>query len=439
MSANRSIRLAAVLLASFGMLCASASHASLAGRWRIEGMDGRTEFVVIEQVGGHVTFTYDGIAFSGDVAGGRLGAYGNGRADFRCDGAIVAAVRDKERRLYGTLFDFGIICFGPFQGSIVGERCECFDGNLADGDGCDARCHVEPCFSCSDDSSLCVPTGDGGACDDHQDCTAGETCSAGDCGGGTAVESCFDLSGSWRWRFDYPEYELFEDVESPVTLVQRDGYLMLFGESGSVGDSGPIDLSTGEFHLSGAPRSVKDLISPSMCVGGVDGQATSGGELIEGTNLVTAWGAAYCAIWTGQVTGSRCINGSLETAEQCDDGNVIAGDGCDPSCQVEPCFACSGLRSVCNPLRDGTTCDDANEETPRTVCHSGACAVPPPCAGDCNDDGVVIINELVMGVNIAFGRMPVADCSSIDTNGSGAVDIGELTLGVRKLLDGCAP
>jgi cysteine-rich repeat protein len=36
-----------------------------------------------------------------------------------------------------------------------------------------------------------------------------------------------------------------------------------------------------------------------------------------------------------------------EPPEQCDDGNLIDGDGCDSHCRVEPGFQCSGEPSMC--------------------------------------------------------------------------------------------
>src|SRR3989344_8681 len=37
-------------------------------------------------------------------------------------------------------------------------------------------------------------------------------------------------------------------------------------------------------------------------------------------------------------SGGECGNGVLDDGEQCDDGNTVAGDGCDAQCQVEPDF-----------------------------------------------------------------------------------------------------
>ncbi len=61
-----------------------------------------------------------------------------------------------------------------------GEQCD--DGNTTNGDGCDATCHVEPCYTCSGMSSVCTPVADGTACDDGLFCDGTDTCDgAGSC------------------------------------------------------------------------------------------------------------------------------------------------------------------------------------------------------------------------------------------------------------------
>ncbi|DBA75070.1 TPA: hypothetical protein ACH3X1_010403 [Trebouxia sp. C0004] len=45
-----------------------------------------------------------------------------------------------------------------------------------------------------------------------------------------------------------------------------------------------------------------------------------------------------------------CGNGIVEGLEQCDDGDIVAGDGCSATCQVEERYECSGLQpSTCWP------------------------------------------------------------------------------------------
>ncbi len=59
------------------------------------------------------------------------------------------------------------------------------------------------------------------------------------------------------------------------------------------------------------------------------------------------------------------------------------------------------------------------------------------CVGDCNGNGVVAINELVRGVNIALGSAPLDICPSFDRNGDGSVSISELVAAVNNALTGC--
>jgi len=56
--------------------------------------------------------------------------------------------------------------------------------------------------------------------------------------------------------------------------------------------------------------------------------------------------------------------------------------------------------------------------------------------GDCNGDRVVTIDELIHGVNIALGNLPLSACPVFDANGNGQVTIDELITAVRNALYG---
>lgn len=60
------------------------------------------------------------------------------------------------------------------------------------------------------------------------------------------------------------------------------------------------------------------------------------------------------------------------------------------------------------------------------------------CAGDCDGDGQVAINEAVLGVNIALGNAPVGGCATFDGNGDGMVTVNELIAAVANILGGCS-
>ena len=54
------------------------------------------------------------------------------------------------------------------------------------------------------------------------------------------------------------------------------------------------------------------------------------------------------------------------------------------------------------------------------------------CSGDCNGDGSISIDELIVGVNIALGNRPVDDCLSLDPNGDGAGNHQRVDRGRRQ-------
>ena len=65
--------------------------------------------------------------------------------------------------------------------------------------------------------------------------------------------------------------------------------------------------------------------------------------------------------------------------------------------------------------------------------------IPGPCWGDCNENGVVAINELVLSVRIALGDASAEVCPLVDDNEDGKVSINELVLAVNRALGGCPP
>lgn len=60
------------------------------------------------------------------------------------------------------------------------------------------------------------------------------------------------------------------------------------------------------------------------------------------------------------------------------------------------------------------------------------------CIGDCDGDGELTIDELVVGVNLALGNRPLAECPSFDADGSGSVTVTELIEAILYNLEGCS-
>jgi hypothetical protein len=62
----------------------------------------------------------------------------------------------------------------------------------------------------------------------------------------------------------------------------------------------------------------------------------------------------------------------------------------------------------------------------------------PVCPGDCNDDGQVMIEELVSAVQVALGEIPLSLCPAADASDSLVVEVNELVGAVNSSLNGCA-
>jgi hypothetical protein len=66
-----------------------------------------------------------------------------------------------------------------------------------------------------------------------------------------------------------------------------------------------------------------------------------------------------------------------------------------------------------------------------------ATAVTASCAGDCNKDHVVTVDELLVLVQIALGNDDITACNPGDANSDGRVTVDEILMAVSSALNGC--
>jgi cysteine-rich repeat protein len=77
-----------------------------------------------------------------------------------------------------------------------------------------------------------------------------------------------------------------------------------------------------------------------------------------------------------------CGDGVVQAPEQCDDGNLVAGDGCSATCTIEPKASCGGAVTC---MLGAPACPADQVPTIVNGCYSGQCVaiaqcdVPPPC------------------------------------------------------------
>ncbi|WP_428269773.1 DUF4215 domain-containing protein, partial [Haliangium sp.] len=181
---------------------------------------------------------------------------------------------------------------------------------------------------------------------------------------------------------------------------------------------------------------------------------TLGGCLPEITPVQCADGrwcpaGMVCSITFGQqnvcVLEDGCGNGRLDRGEVCDDGNIIAGDGCSADCR---------LRESCGNgvIDDGEACDDGNISSgdgcsrdcgsdescgngildlpAGEVCDDGNQVSGDGCSGDCRvrescGNGYLDPGEACDDGNTMAGDGCSANCESREICGNGIVDVGE--------------
>jgi len=60
------------------------------------------------------------------------------------------------------------------------------------------------------------------------------------------------------------------------------------------------------------------------------------------------------------------------------------------------------------------------------------------CVGDCNGDGAVTVDELVIMVNVALGAAPASSCAAGDADNNGDITIDEIVAATNNALSTCA-
>ena len=162
-----------------------------------------------------------------------------------------------------------------------------------------------------------------------------------------------------------------------------------------------------------------------LCLIPVAGIATTTTPSFTPTRTATCGSTAtpYCADQCVPCPTIRagCYAG---TCGECHQNPVCgAGEACAPE-GLGGCCACATFTPT--PLWTPT-----EYPTPAPSC------VPLLCAGDCNGDRLVTVDELVAAVRVALGESAENACASFDGDGDGSVSVNELVTLVVNALVGC--
>lgn len=238
------------------------------------------------------------------------------------------------------------------DGVTAGDET-CDDTNVAAGDGCDDECTLEAGWSCSGAPSVCLrlcgnavleagegcddgDLVDGDGCDDTCTAEAGYTCTGmpsacvsacGDSVIAVGAEMCDDGNNFTELACAYGQMTC-ESCDSTCTVA-----MTLTGEF-----CGDGDVAVGIEACDDSNTTAGDGCSATCQFEEPCGNGTVGmGETCDDNNAVTelcAYGAMSCMVCDSTchtVAGmtQRCGDMVVQMAfEQCDDGNMMSGDGC---------------------------------------------------------------------------------------------------------------
>jgi hypothetical protein len=139
-----------------------------------------------------------------------------------------------------------------------------------------------------------------------------------------------------------------------------------------------------------------------------------------------AAGAAF------SVGDNQAVDRTVDTGT--DTLNVRLVDGELTTAQATPPTAAATATATATGTQPSATATVEPTAAPPTVT---ATVGLPDCPGDCNDSGEITVNELIAGVRILLGSLPLSTCRAFDCTGTGEVGVSCLIAGVNAALDGC--
>ena len=262
---------------------------------------------------------------------------------------------------------------------------ECDDGNLDDGDGCDAECLDEDC------GDGIVQTGLGEECDT----------------GSVIVADCMDPERPVGLRY-CSDTCVFEDLVCPGDTC-----------GDSVIDPGEACDDGNDMTGDGC---TPECVSETCGDGTADSTEACDGDDLGGFTCADFGfndGAVVCDACAIDFSGcffNACGDGSLGGSEECDDGNREDGDGCSRRCRLESCG--DGTVAESEECDDGVDNSDTAPDACRTDCTSPVCGDGVTDTDEDCDDGAD--NTDTAGSGECRTDCTLAEC------GDGIVDADEL-------------
>ncbi len=390
------------------------------------------------------------------VAGAEICDDGNTTSSDGCD-ATCAAVEagyacDVDAGVDGTCDTGGAGSVVPVCGDstvIGGEICD--DGNMTSGDGCNATCTaVETGYACTQDTTPADGTCDTGGpgsvvtvCGDAI-IVGAEVCDDGNTVAGDGCDASCALENGYICTQDTSPTDGICDTTGSGSVTTVCGDSIVAGieicDDGNVaaddGCSATCTLETGWMcNVDTTPAdgtcdtagtgSVVPICGDSLVIGNEicdDGNTIAGDgcdatcAAVEATYECTVDAGTDGTCDTGGAGSVRliCSNGAIDTGEVCDDGNVTVGDGCDGSCALETDYVCTQditpADGICDTAGAGSVAFDTDGD-----------GVPDIQDVDDDNDGILDTDE---GTGDTDGDL-IPDSLDLDSDNDGIMDVIE--------------
>ena len=289
------------------------------------------------------------------------------------------------------------------------------------GGGCVSNGCAPPinlCYSntCNLTTGLCdVSYADGVLCDDGNQCTQGEKCQSGVCGGGTqrscpAPDQCHDVGSCANGVCFNPVKPDGAACNDQNACTQTDTC-----KSGACTGSNPVTCTAlDQCHDVGTCN-----VASGVCSNPIKGNGTAcndqnactrsdtcqngacaGGNPVACTALDQCHDVGTCSPSTGTCSNPSKINGALcndarlcTMGDRCLEGICTGTVSCPAIDQCHIAGACDALGACTAPLKpNGSACNDTSPCTSQDLCTNGVCrgttTVTCPASDQCHDPGV---------------------------------------------------
>jgi hypothetical protein len=161
------------------------------------------------------------------------------------------------------------------------------------------------------------------------------------------------------------------------------------------------------------------------------------------TNTPAANDCCQCADFCAAPIVGTCGGCAVVFGASCTGGSLCIPQTATPTPTETPTPTPTGTATATPTATSTPTPTNTPTVTPvATTTRTPTQTVPPtstprPCAGDCNGNGTVTVDEILTMVNIALGNTPVTACEASDANHDGNVTVDEILTAVNNALNRC--